>query len=249
MKRVFNLSGGKTSAYMTIMGRPTPDDIVLFTDTKREHPLTYKFLDDIEKNERFKIHRVTYTHQRSPGKEGFDALTNWKRYLPNRVRRICTVELKINVARRYLRPLIGTKFEQFIGFRYDEPKRVKNYRHTYKNTLTRFPLYEQGITKEMVNQYWLTKPYTLEIPPILGNCDLCFLKGKNTLIKIMAMYPELAVKWIEDERRSNVGRDQKIGTFFTDTTYEELLKIALAQKTTFNLEEAMPAYSCTCTTN
>jgi hypothetical protein len=246
MKRVFNLSGGKTSAYMTIAEKPTPDDIVLFTDTKREHPLTYQFLDDIEKHEGFKIHRVTYTHHHSPGREGFDALTYWKKYLPNRVKRICTVELKIKVARRYLRPLIGMKFEQFIGFRFDEPNRVKNYQHTYKNTLTRFPLYEQGITKEMVNAYWASKPYTLEIPPILGNCDLCFLKGKNSLIKIMALYPELADKWIEDERRANAGREDQIGTFFPDTTYAELLKIALAQKKPFDLNEALPAYSCAC---
>jgi hypothetical protein len=243
MRRVFNLSGGKTSAYMTIAEKPTPDDIVLFTDTGREHPLTYKFLDDIERHEGFKIHRATYTHHRSPGKTGFDALTNWKHYLPNRVKRICTVELKIMVARRYLRPLIGTRFEQFIGFRYDEPNRVKNYRQTYKHTVTRFPLFERGITKEMVNDYWLHKPYTLEISPILGNCDLCFLKGKNSIIKIMSQYPELADKWIEDERRSNAA------TFFPDVTYAELLKIALAQKQSYDLTEAIPAYSCSCTTN
>lgn len=246
MVRVFNLSGGKTSAYMTISEKPRDDDIVLFTDTGREHPLTYKFLDDIERYEGFKIHRATYIHHRSPGKTGFDALTNWKTYLPNRVQRICTIELKIKVARRYLRPLIGTRFEQFIGFRYDEPHRVKNFKSTYKRTVTRFPLFENRITKEMINQYWLTRPYTLEIPSILGNCDLCFLKGKNSLIKIMAMYPELADKWIEDERRAQ-RPGERGGTFFPDTTYADLLKVALSQKTLFDLEEALPAYSCSCT--
>ena len=208
--------------------------------------MTYRFLDEIEKHEGFKIHRAAYQHWRSPGKTGFDALTNWKRYLPNRVQRICTVELKINVARRYLRPLIGTRFEQFIGFRADEANRVSNYRNTYKNTVTRFPLYEQGITKDMVNDYWSTKPYTLEIPAILGNCDLCFLKGKNSIIKIMAAYPELADKWIEDERRANQGRQHGRATFFKDTTYEELLRIAVSQKREFDLNEALPAYSCAC---
>ncbi|MFC0514658.1 phosphoadenosine phosphosulfate reductase family protein [Mucilaginibacter angelicae] len=247
MTRVFNLSGGKTSAYMTIAEKPGPEDIVLFTDTGREHPATYRFLDEIERHEGFKIHRVTYTHPRSPGKTGFDALTHWKHYLPNRVKRICTVELKIMTARRYLRPLIGTRFEQFIGFRADEPQRVKNFKGTYKHTVTRFPLYEQGITKAMINAYWETRPYNLEIPPILGNCDLCFLKGKSNIIKIMAQYPELAEKWIEDERRSAAGRDKPSGTFFKDTTYAELLEIALAQKTNYSLEDAEPAYSCACT--
>jgi hypothetical protein len=86
----------------------------------------------------------------------------------------------------------------------------------------------------------------LEIPSILGNCDLCFLKGKNNLIKIMAMYPELADKWIEDERRAQ-RPGERGGTFFPDTTYADLLKVALSQKTLFDLEEALPAYSCSCT--
>src|SRR6202012_553296 len=164
MTRVFNLSGGKSSAYMTILAKPTPDDIVLFTDTGREHPATYKFLDEIEKHEGFKIHRAAYTHKRSPGLTGFDALTNWKYYLPNRVKRICTLELKIMTARRYLRPLIGLRFMQHIGFRADEEHRVRKYKGTYKQTVTRFPLYEKGITKEMVDAFWHSKPYTLEIP-------------------------------------------------------------------------------------
>jgi hypothetical protein len=239
MTRVFNLSGGKSSAYMTILAKPTPDDIVLFTDTGREHPATYQFLAEIEKHEGFNIHRAAYTHRRSPGLTGFDALTNWKRYLPNRVKRICTVELKIMVARRYLRPLIGLKFEHYIGFRADEERRVKNYRSTYKGTVTRFPLYEKGITKAMVDAFWLSKPYTLGIPAILGNCDLCFLKGKNNIIKLMAMYPELADKWIADEERSG-------NTFFPDISYKQLLAVAKEQRKDFNLKEAEPAYTCHC---
>jgi hypothetical protein len=237
MTRVFNLSGGKSSAYMTILAKPTPDDIILFTDTGREHPATYKFLDEIEKHEGFKIHRAAYTHKRSPGQTGFDALTNWKYYLPNRVKRICTVELKIMTARRYLRPLVGLKFEQYIGFRADEEHRVAKFKSTYKGTVTRFPLYEKGITKAMVDAFWLSQPYTLEIPPILGNCDLCFLKGKNALIKIMSQYPELAEKWIEDERRSG-------NTFFPDISYAQLFEISKQRK--YELDNVVPAYTCQC---
>lgn len=120
MRRVINFSGGKTSAYMTILLKPTADDIVLFTDTGREHPLTYKFIDDFEKFEGIKVHRATYTHVNSPGLIGFDALNRRKTYLPNRVRRICTEELKVLTARRYLRAMGVQKFDQFIGFRVDE---------------------------------------------------------------------------------------------------------------------------------
>ena len=107
MKRVINFSGGKTSGYMTLLLNPTPDDIVLFTDTGREAPETYKFLDDFEAYEGIKIHRATYTHKNAPGLYGFAALMAWKKYLPNRTKRICTEELKVLTAKRYLRQVLG----------------------------------------------------------------------------------------------------------------------------------------------
>jgi len=91
----------------------------------------------------------------------------------------------------------------------------------------------------MVDAFWLSKPYNLEIPPILGNCDLCFLKGKTNIIKIMSMYPELADKWIADEKRSG-------NTFFPDISYEQLLAIAKARGAVHPLENAEPAYTCHC---
>jgi len=251
MKRVINFSGGKTSALMTILLKPTDDDIVLFTDTGREHPLTYKFIDDFEKYEGIKVHKATYTHWKSPGLTGFDALTNWKTFLPNRQKRLCTSELKINVARRYLKSLGVGNRENYIGFRFDEKRRVDNYENKYKNTIPKFPLYEQKINKEMVNQYWLTKPYILEIPSILGNCDLCFLKGKDNIIKILQLYPELAEKWIKDEELSNNynGKKKKGNdSYIQGIKYKDLLSIAKNQKSLFDLDEALPSYSCSCTT-
>jgi hypothetical protein len=58
--------------------------------------------------------------------------------------------------------------------------------------IDKFPLYENGIDKPTINEYWKHKPYNLEIPSILGNCTLCFMKGKNALISILSLYPELA---------------------------------------------------------
>jgi hypothetical protein len=248
MKRVINFSGGKSSALMTILLEPTPDDIVLFTDTGREHPKTYKFINDFEAFEGIKVHRAEYTHKRSPDKAGFDALTNWKTFLPNRIKRICTAELKINTAKRYLRNLGVQRFESYIGFRVDEADLVLNYEHRYKKVTPFFPLYDNGINKEMVNHYWLNKPYTLEIPPILGNCDLCFIKGKNAIIRILQLYPELADKWINDEDRAAIGRRKK-PTFIKGITYRGLLDIANRQKSLFddiNLNDITPAYSCKC---
>lgn len=247
MKRVINFSGGKTSALMTILLKPTEDDIVLFTDTGREHPATYKFIADFEKYEGIKVHKATYTHERSQGLNGFDALTNWKTFLPNRVTRLCTSELKINTAKRYLRSLGIRKFENYIGFRADEMHRVKKNVQRFKNVTPKYPLIDLGVTKEMVDQYWLTRPYTLEIPSILKNCDLCFLKGKNNIIKILQQYPELAEPWIKDEERSlAIKKSNDRATFIKGITYKELLEIAQNQKTLFDLNIAEPAYNCSC---
>jgi hypothetical protein len=249
LKRVINFSGGKTSALMTILLKPTNDDIVLFTDTGREHPATYKFIDDFEKYEGIKVHRVSYEHDRAPGLTGFDAMTSWKSYLPNRVKRICTDELKIKTSKRYLRKLGVRSFYNYIGFRADEPQRVIKRKNNFKNVFDKFPLYDQGVTKEMVNQYWLSKSYTLEIPSILGNCDLCFLKGKDNIIKILQIYPELADKWIKDEedRKKKSIKATSKGQYFPDATYRDLLNAAQNQKTLFDLDNALPAFNCSCT--
>lgn len=66
MQRVFNFSGGRTSALMTILSKPTENDIVLFCDTGREADGTYEFIDDFEKHEGIKVHRAVYTNRNAP---------------------------------------------------------------------------------------------------------------------------------------------------------------------------------------
>lgn len=246
IKRVINFSGGKTSAYMTIH-EYREGDLVIFCDTGREHPKTYKFINDFEAYENIPIIRLKWNNQDNP----FNALIKKKNYkvIPNRVKRFCTDELKIKTQKRYLRSIGVQSFENYIGFRFDEPLRIKRRKQKYKKVVDKFPLYEQGITKEMINHYWSNKPYNLEIPSILGNCTLCFMKGKNAIINILSSYPELANEWIadEDEAQKNV----KFGghTYFPDITYRQMLSIA--QNNLFkdiDLNSIAPAFDCACTT-
>lgn len=245
MKRVINFSGGKTSAYMTIK-EWKEDDLVVFCDTGREHPKTYKFINDFEAHEGIPVIRLKYRNEENP----FDALLSRKKYkvIPNRVKRICTDELKIKTNKRYLKSIGILTFENFIGFRADEAHRVHRRKHNFKKVFDKFPLYEQGITKAMVNDFWSKKPYTLEIPSILGNCDLCFMKGKNAIISILSVYPELADKWIADEEEAQKGGKFGGHTYFPDVTYKILKQIA--QNNLFkstDLSEIAPAFDCACT--
>lgn len=242
MKRIINFSGGKTSALMAIQNY-REGDVVLFTDTMREHSGTYKFIDDFEKYENIPVIRITYDGG------GFDAMLSKKGYrqIPNRVKRICTLELKIRTAKRYVRKQWGKQdYEWLVGFRADEERRVKGYNPYVAYIHPKFPLYEQGINKDMVNDYWSKKPYTLEIPAILGNCTLCFLKGKNAIISILRDFPELAEDWIRDEEMSAKAGTNR--TYFQDTTYKQLLQ--MAQSDLFkgqNLNDIDPAFNCSCT--
>ena len=231
--RIFNFSGGRTSAMM-VKENYQSGDLVIFCDTGREHPKTYKFLNDFEAFENITIVRLTYDG-------GFQTLVKKRKMLPNIMMRFCTVELKIRTARRYIRSLGITQYHNFIGFRYDEQKRVSNYKEHWKTVKTYFPLNEKGITKLNVLEYWNKQPYNLETPPILGNCDLCFLKGKNAIIQILREQPELADKWIEDEKI--VG-----ATYINGISYSKLLELSkrpyFKQQDLFEIE---PAYNCACT--
>lgn len=241
MQRVINFSGGRTSAYMTIKYYKE-GDLVIFCDTGREHPKTYKFINDFEAHEKIPIIRLKYKDSDKP----FDELLKHTKYkqIPNRVKRFCTNELKIKTCKRYLKTIGILTFENLIGFRADEPLRIKRRVQKFKKVFDLFPLYEDGITKPMIIDFWDKKEYNLEIPSILGNCTLCFMKGKNAVMSILSSFPELADEWIKDEENNVDGK-----TYFDDISYKKLK--SLAQNNLFkdyNLENITPAYDCACTT-
>lgn len=245
IQRVINFSGGKTSAYMTIH-EYKEGDLVIFCDTGREHDKTYKFINDFEAHENIPVIRLKYMNSEDPFKKLL--LKSNYNILPNRVKRICTSELKIKTQKRYLKTLGILRFENLIGFRADEPLRVKRRTQKFKKVTDKFPLFDKGITKEMINEYWNNKPYTLEIPSILGNCDLCFLKGKNAIMSIMQSFPELADKWIEDEEYSKQVSKSGGRTYFEDISYKQLRELSKNNLfKDYNLNDIKPAFDCACT--
>jgi hypothetical protein len=243
MVRVFNFSGGRTSAYMVIKYWQ-PGDLVIFTDTGREHPKTYKFINDFEAFEGIPVIRISL----NMSQDAFAEMLKKKKYkaIPNRVKRFCTIELKVKTCKRYLRSVGIQTFENFIGFRADEPHRMKNKIY-YKKVINMYPLFHDGITKPMILDYFSKKPYDLEIPHILGNCTLCFMKGKNAIIAILREFPELAEPWIQDEAEAQ--KHGKFGghTYFENVTIEQLRNAA--QNNLFkgyDLNEVKPAFNCAC---
>jgi hypothetical protein len=233
VKKIFNFSGGRTSAMM-VAENYQQGDLVIFCDTGREHPNTYKFINDFEAFENIPVIYLKY-------EGGFENLIAKKKIVPNIMMRFCTIELKIKTVRRYLRSIGLTKYQNIIGFRYDEQRRIANYKEHWKTVSTSFPLNDAKVSKQDVLNYWANKSYNLETPAILGNCDLCFLKGKNAIIQILREQPDLAAKWIADEKSVN-------GTYIKGISYEKMLQISkqpfFKQQNLFDLE---PAFNCACT--
>lgn len=235
LQRVINFSGGKTSAFMAIKYY-VPGDLVIFCDTGREHPKTYKFINDFEAFENIPVTRINY-----PGYFSKMIIDKGYGMVPNRVTRFCTKELKVLTNRKYLVSIGINEIENLIGFRYDEPQRVLRNKSRWVKWHNKFPLFEDRISKDYIEDFWRNKEYTLEIPRILGNCDLCFMKGKNAILAILRDYPGLADKWIEDEEMTG-------GTYFNGISFSKLKEIA--QNNLFkgyDLGEINPAYNCACT--
>ena len=188
--------------------------MVVFCNTGKEAEETLQFVHDCETHWNVKIHWAEYRSE-APGYalvdfqtasrngEPFEQLINKKKYLPNPVARFCTQDLKVNVIKKVF-PL--KQFVTFIGIRADEPRRVAKMKNNQDEKIC--PLANDGITKEDVMKFWSEHSFDLGLKVIngvtvLGNCDLCFLKGVSQKLAIIKDMPERAVWWATQE--NNIG--------------------------------------------
>lgn len=171
-------------------------------------------------------YRVVNFASASRNGEPFDNLIDMVA-LPNVVSRLCTQEMKIRPIKKHMQSLGYTAWDNVVGIRADEPKRVVRMRTQKGNRYTnRLPLADAGTTKAEVLAYWKASPFDLQLPldengdTFGGNCDLCFLKGQAKRLKIAQAMPERVVWWAWQEFRTN-------SKFRLDRQpYDKLLQIA-----------------------
>ena len=113
-------SGGRTSAYLlhriieANAGIPEDRCVVSFQNTGREMPETLDFVQEcgarwgvnivwLEYRPDAPFFEVVSHNSASRAGEPFDALIDRKQYLPNKVTRFCTTELKVRPQKRYTR--------------------------------------------------------------------------------------------------------------------------------------------------
>lgn len=266
---VIAFSGGRTSAYMlwrilqSNKGLPE-DTVVIFANTGKEAEETLDFVNSCSVNwnvpitwleyrdNEIQFEKVTYETASRNG-EPFEALIKKKNYLPNAMVRFCTIDLKILTLERYLKSLGWTEWENMIGIRADEPRRVSKIRANpsdgRKGVHRTMPLASDNISKFDVMNFWNAQPFDLKLPNLNGttyhgNCDLCFLKKPNVLFSLILEKPERANWWIEMEDLIKNPHIKDGNVFRKDRPkYASMLEYSKSQQNLFDDgEEAIACY-------
>lgn len=233
--------------------------VPIFCNTGKEHPATLDFVEECSQRWGVKIIWLEFQSRARMGfnvvdyktasrnGEPFARLIRTKQRLPNVVQRSCTEWLKVLTAYRYIVNVLGwqTQFETAIGYRFDEPHRVAKMTWDERTPLEEqtAPLFYAKITKPMILDWWKSQPFDLALPPDESNCDLCFLKGANQLIRTITLRPGVADWWIEQERwvkEKTTGHS----TFRKGRSVASLVEAA-NEKTLFPDEENYPVCRCT----
>lgn len=237
---VVSFSGGRSSAYMLSRiveshGGSLPDDILaVFANTGREHPATLDFVRkmgdicpivwaefDLDCDGQY-AYRVVDPCSASRNGEPFEKLIDKRRMLPNPVARFCTADLKIRTIARYVKSLGWDEWTDVVGIRADEPRRWARIKSDSNRDIA-LPMVEDGTTLADVLRYWKGQDFDLELPgndPAFGNCDLCFLKARPKIEKVMLSIDGASDWWIKQEAKGVGGR---ASTFRTDrASYAEM---------------------------
>lgn len=160
--------------------------------------------------------------------EPFAALIAMKQYTPNAMARFCTEELKVATIRRFLTAHVTaggcgwTEWANVVGLRADETKRIHRrwaaesdpkWSGPYRST---FPLYDAGVTRVDVDEFWAKQPFDLGISSSDGNCDGCFLKSDKRLMWTERARPGTLAWWAAQEI---IGK----GSFVTEYSMQSLI--------------------------
>lgn len=220
VRYLLHVSGGRTSGLLlrrvldAYGGRLPPNVRAVFANTGKEHEKTLLFVREMERRWQVPIAWVEYVYRKearggmsdpkstfrvvgyetaSRRGEPFEMLIRAHQMLPNAHKRMCTADLKVETAARFARVKLGwwrPRPHSILGIRYDEPKRWA--KAIWEQCRTVYPLVLDHVTEDDVKRFWAGQPFDLGINRDLGNCDLCFMKGRWKLMRLITQYPERA---------------------------------------------------------
>ena len=215
VRHVLGLSGGKDSAALAVYLRQkgtVPNMEYFFSDTGKELPEVYNFLDRLESHLGSPIARLS-------AERDFDHhLKTHGGMLPSARLRWCTHRLKL----RPFEEFVGTDPAiSYIGIRADEHR--KGYISTKPNIRARFPFIEDGLVREDI--FRLLRE-TVGVPEYYewrsrSGCYFCFFQRKEEWVGLLRRHPDLYRKAMAYERF-----DPETGRRFTWTPTESLAELA-----------------------
>jgi 3'-phosphoadenosine 5'-phosphosulfate sulfotransferase (PAPS reductase)/FAD synthetase len=240
---LISFSGGRSSGMMAKIlcdNLPENERILAFANTGKEEEATLKFVHDFEvyfapiiwleycPENGFKV--VDFQTASRNG-EPYEALIKKRKYLPNVVARFCTTELKITPIKKFMKSLGFKNWDNAIGIRYDEPRRYARLKDACKKEPydSIAPLYQMRIRKQDVLNFWKQQPFDLQLQEHEGNCDLCFLKSRAKIKKIIKENPTKAEWWSKMEKITG-------GTFNKNISYEQTLSLISSAPELFDSE-------------
>jgi len=211
-------------ALMAAHGEITPTPIAaIFADTHAEPPSVYKWLDWLEKQLPFPVHRVsrgsltnkclTVNHNRKTGKEYYSnmipAFVLGADGSVGRVERHCTYDYKIYpitkkqreiaVIKRWTKNDIGPVVIQWIGISSDESKRCSPSRDGWSES--RWPLIELGMRRYDCG-YWMMKNGYPQPPR--SACVYCPFHRNEEWRRLKTEEPQSFDEAVDFERRLQI---------------------------------------------
>lgn len=269
MKTVTSVSGGQSSAYIAAN---YPSDYLVFAlvtteDKSCQHPDPYlrklvsdkigrEFIgtleDDVIIETMLELEQWLQQDIHWTAGETFDHVAqSGGGWLPNKLHRYCTVEMKLRPMHRWWKETIGEPVKMQIGFRAGEERRATRMlercnedgllefkdvigKHSNGNNKWAtvawqrpvFPMIEDGIHRDRVVEYWNDIPIPFAER---NNCVGCFHRNPLLLRKMWDKYPE-KMEWFAKQERVEGKGQWRHG----DKTYDQIKKHRLQHELNFD---------------
>ncbi len=240
VRHLLGLSGGKDSSALAVYMRDrVPEMEYFFSDTGKELPETYEFLDRLEVFLGKPIARLNMDSDPSKNRDFDHWLTLYGGLLPSSQVRWCTVNLKIKPFEDY----VGEdKAYNYVAIRADEDrvgyKPLKT--PSLRNIEPKYPFKEDGITKEDV--YRILEESGLGLPDYYkwrtrSGCYFCFFQRKSEWVGLLEQHPDL-FELAKEYEKFNHETGERF-TWCQGESLEELSKPERIAEIKANTEKAM----------
>lgn len=220
-RHILGVSGGRDSAALAVYMRQHHPKLPIeyfFTDTGKELPEVYEFLDKLEGFLGRPIERL------NPDRDFDFWLEEYGNFLPSPRTRWCTRQLKLRPLEQWLRRDLdaGTIVHSYVAIRADEPTR-EGYQSTQANMKVHLPLREAGIDRtgviEILDRADVGEPEYYSWRSRSG-CTFCFFQQKIEWVRLSEHHPGRFAEAVDYEKTA-----LKDGSPFTWSQGESLTEL------------------------